>query len=541
MNIKQLQGKGKWVASVAILAVALISGYLLITQTEIFAQDSAQLATTGANAELPTVAVQPADAVLSAVSASGNLELVSRRHVALAVDGVVGEIAVSAGDEVTAGQALLTLDSTELERAVKRAELAVQADQNTLEQLSEAADDADIAAAQAALVEAQENLADVQAGPDAGEVTAARSSLSAAWSAYNELLAGASEAELTQLSAELRKAEVAVAQAQDAYNAIAWQNSAGMTSQAADLQSATIDYESAKAAYTESTAPADASSIQSALTTAQNAQVTLDALLNSPSAAEIASAGAQVAQAQATLDALLAGATESEWRAANISLEQSLVDLEEAYSDLAAATVTAPIDGMVLSVSVDTGERVSSGAVAVTLADATQLELTISVAEVDIAHVAVGQQATIEIDALAGQTFPGVVEQIAPTDDSSSGTVSYPVTIRLTSEGLESVLPGMSAVATLTSDTASLGGQLLVPTNGIGEQDGTLIVMVVRDGATVAVEVVPGIVQGEYTAVQSSGLQVGDHVLGSVTSSSGDSGMQGPPGGMPPMDAGMGQ
>jgi len=537
MNIRQLRGKGKWVASVALIAVALISGYLVATQTEILAQDSAQLAAT--DAELPTVAVQPADAIISPVSASGSLELVSQQVVALGVAGTVDGIAVQAGDEVSAGQALITLDSTELERAVKRAELDVQAAQNALDQLSEAAGDAEIGAAQASLVEAQENLADVQAGPDAGEVAAAQSNVSAAWAAYNELLAGASEAELTQLSAELRKAEVAVAEAQDAYNAIAWQNSAGMTSQAADLQSATIDYEAAKAAYEESTAPAGASEIQAALTTAQNAQVSLDELLNSPTAAEIAAAEAQVASAQATLDDLLSGASASEWRSATISMEQALVDLEEAYSNLAAAKVTAPIDGMVLSVEVEAGESVSSGAVAVTLADPTQLELTIDVAEVDIVQVSVGQAATVEIDALPGQDFSGVVENIAPASDSSSGTVNYPVTIRLTSGDLESVLPGMSAVATLETDTASLSGQLLVPTNSIREQDGVSSVIVVRDGVTSAVEVTPGAIQGEYTAVQSAGLQAGDEVLGSVTTSSSDSGMPGGPGGMPPMGGAM--
>ena len=537
MNIRQLRGEGKWVATVAILAVALISGYLVVTQTGILAQDSAQLATTGS--ELSTVAVQPAHTIISAVSASGNIELVSQQVVALGVAGIVDDIAVQAGDEVSAGQVLLTLDSTELERAVKRAELDVEAAQNTLDELSEAADDAEIAAAQASLVEAQENLADVQAGPDAGEIAAAQSNVSATWAAYNELLAGESEAELTQLSAELRKAEVAVAEAQDAYNAIAWQNSAGMTSQAADLQSATIDYEAAKAAYEESTAPADTSEIQSALTTAQNAQVSLDELLNSPTAAEIAAAEAQVASAQATLDDLLSGASASEWRSATISMEQALVDLEEAYSNLAAVQVTASIDGIVLSVEVEAGESVSSGAGAVTLADPTQLELTIDVAEVDIVQVSVGQAATVEIDALPGQDFLGAVENIAPSSDISSGTVSYPVTVRLTSGNLESVLPGMSAVATLETEPTSLSGQLLVPTNSIREQDGVSVVMVVRDGVTAAVEVTPGVIQGEYTAVQTTGLQAGDQVLGSVTSSSSDSGMAGGAGGMPPMGAAM--
>ena len=54
----------------------------------------------------------------------------------------------------------------------------------------------------------------MQAGPSTEEIAAARSSLAAAQSSYSELTAGPSAAELTQLSADLKKAEVAVAEAQ---------------------------------------------------------------------------------------------------------------------------------------------------------------------------------------------------------------------------------------------------------------------------------------------------------------------------------------
>ena len=187
-----------------------------------------------------------------------------------------------------------------------------------------------------------------------------------------------------------------------------------MTAEASTFQQATIDFESALAAYEESVAPADASELQSALSSAQNAQVQLDDLLQSPTEADIATAEASVAEAAAKLDDLLTGADATDLRDAEISLEQALLDLEEAYANLAAAQVTAPIAGTVLSISAEVGERLAEGAAVMTLADTAQLELTIEVAEVDVVQVGEGQAVAVEIDALSGQSFAGEVEYIAP-------------------------------------------------------------------------------------------------------------------------------
>ena len=122
-------------------------------------------------------------------------------------------IAVSTGDKVAAGDLLLTLDATDLQRAVQRAELSVETARNALDDLLEAADPADITVAEAELKEAEENLTDVLAGPSDDEIAAARSNLSSTWSKYNEVQSGPSDAELTQLSADLKKKEVALDEA----------------------------------------------------------------------------------------------------------------------------------------------------------------------------------------------------------------------------------------------------------------------------------------------------------------------------------------
>lgn len=513
-------------ALLALLVIGVVVGANLLGR---LASAGEGTSTAQDESDATTVPIQPASALIGAVSASGNIALREEHYVTLGVDGTIARVFVRAGDAVQAGDPLLALDTVALERAVRRSELNVQSQVNRQQQLEQDADALAVAAAQANLASALENLALVRAGPSNAEIAAARSSLSSAQARYAELVAGPSELELLQLAADVRRREVSLAQAQENYNAIAWRNDVGMTPQAAELQQATIDYETAQANYLQATAQASQSELQSAQSSIQSAQVQLDNLLRQPTEGDIAAAEAQVAQTQSALDDLLGGATETELRDAQISLEQALVDLQEAYANLAGAQVMAPIDGTVLAVDAAVGRQGNRGAVVVTMADTSQLELTINVAEVDISQVALGQTADITIDALPGQLFRGEVSGIAPAGDASTNLVNFPVTIRLVEGGddLSRVRPGMTAVATLVDTDSALRDGWLVPTSALRAEGDATIVRVVRseNGASatpqpVTVETLG--VQGEWTIVRAvgdpDGLRPGDEVVGTVTS-----------------------
>ena len=533
-----------WILALLSAVVLVVALYVFATATESGRQMLASLTGGGAPSSAPatqgegvlpegasTVQIQPAASMLGEVSASGNIQLVNLRSVALEVEGTVSGVLVKPGDFVARGDLLLTLTNPDLERAVRRAELSVETAKTQLAQLTEASDPADIAASEAALAEALEALEETKQGPSAAQIAAARSTLASAQARYDELLQGPTAAELTQLSADLRKREVALQKAQEDYDRIAWQTSAGMTSQAVALQDATIDYESALAAYETATAAASDSDLESARSSIQDAQAKLDDLLKSPTEAEIASAEAKVAQARASLLNLQIGPSALDLRDAEISLERAIVDLEEAYTNLSKLKVVSPIDGAVMAVDAEQGERVSKSALIAAVADPTQLELTVNVAEIDVVKLTAGQPAQIEIDAIPGRTFDGVIDYIAPSSDTSSGIVYYPVTIRLDPESLEGVLPGMTAVAAMQDTTAVAEDAWLVPNNAIRQQEDGAVVMVVRDGAMQRVAVTPGSVQGEWIVVQSPELRAGDQVVGSVTSFVGGNSFRFGPGG----------
>lgn len=461
-----------------------------------------------------TITIRPATDV-NQVSAAGNIETSNPYSAVIQIDGIVTEVLVEVGDNVAKDDLIAILDTSSLERAVQRAELEVDTQQNLLDQLLEPAEPADIAASRANLASAKEALADTQAGASDAELAAAEAALTAAQESYQEVLNGSSDAELIQASVELNKAAITLKNAQEAYDRIAYRGDIGSTQQAIDLQNATIDYEATKAAYEIATEPASQADIQEALKAIKDAESQLDSLRNQPTQADIAAAEAQVASAEAELANLLTGPTESELREAELALEQSQLDLEEAEADLAQARLRAPIDGTILTMDVEVGQKLTSGASVASVADLTELELTVNVAEVDIRKMREGQIAQITIDALPDQIFSGLVTRIAPASDSTEGVVNYPVTIQLDNLNLDEVRAGMTAVATISDEAA--GSSWLVPTDALQEFEGETTVRVIRDGQPTRVAVEPGTSQGEWTVVQSAELEAGDKVVGNVS------------------------
>jgi HlyD family secretion protein len=544
-----MKGILRWLAILCVLAGVGLGGYwwysgrspltLLSRSGGTAARQSQTAGGAQAGSAAQPVAIRPAADVIGQVSASGHIGLSSEQFVVLKVAGTVLGVNVQLGDQVKAGDELVVLDRSGLERAARQAELAVATQKNALDQLQEPASPDEIAQAEAELASAQANLATVQAGAGAEEIAAAKASVTAAWAKYNDLTADLSPAERTQLEADMRTAEIALKAAQRNYDAVAWRNDVGMTSQAADLQEASIAYEKAQAAFTVAAAPAAQGDVQSAISSARQAEQQLNDLLAKPTAAELATAQATVAGAKAALEKLKRGPSKLESEAAQISLEKALVDLEGAYNDLAQAKVTAPITGTVMEVNAQVGQQLNSGETVVTLADTSRLELPVQVAEVDVDKVHIGQEATIALDALQGRSLNGEVARIAPASADTSGVVNYEVVIALTDDDLTGVRPDMTAVATLANEAAASGW--LVPTDSIRHTGQESSVIAMRNNQPVTITVTPGVQQGEWTVVQSPALQAGDHVIGSVaTFISNDSTLRGPGGGFGPPGGGGG-
>jgi HlyD family secretion protein len=129
--------------------------------------------------------------------------------------------------------------------------------------------------------------------------------------------------------------------------------------------------------------------------------------------------------------------------------------------DLEKAIIRSPVDGIVLSRSIEVGQTVAASFTAPTLftiaEDLKKMELVVAVAEVDIGRVAVGQTATFSVDAWPTRTYSATVKKVSfgaagnPTggangaaNTANSGVVTYSTELEVSNEDL-SLRPGMTA------------------------------------------------------------------------------------------------
>ncbi len=300
--------------------------------------------------------------------------------------------------------------------------------------------------AQASLSNAQGSLSNSQASLDSAKIKASQT--------LNQLIIA---------KTSLDSATVALQTAQAAYDTIAWRPDAGMMAQATALQTATNSYQSALANYNIT-----ASNLgdTSALRTAQN----------------------NVTQAQT-------------------GVNQAQIAVTQAQDNLDRAKLLSPISGTVYAVNYNVGDIASS--TAVSIVDLSQIQVKVTVAEVDVASIKVGQTAQMTLDALPGKTYTATVSAINPVGGVTSGVVNYAVIAQLKDPDGD-VLPGMTA--NLAIETARHDNVLLAPLRAVKTQGTQKIVTVLYQGQQIVTPVTTGL-QNDTQVEITSGLNEGDEVV----------------------------
>jgi HlyD family secretion protein len=259
-----------------------------------------------------------------------------------------------------------------------------------------------------------------------------------------------------------------------------------------------------------------------------------------PSATELDSARASVDRAVASE------------ASAQANVEQARAALSTDDTNLAKASIRSPIDGVVLSRSVDPGNAVAASLQAVTLfsiaEDLKQLRLEVSVDEADVGAVKVGQKASFTVSAYPARRYPATITRVAFGSTKTDNVVTYTTYLDVDNKDL-SLRPGMTAAATIIStertgvllvpntalrfapaqaaeSIASSGGSVVskllprMPRTGARKSAGTSSadaavrqIWVLKDGNAVPMIVKPGISDGRQTEVSSDELQEGQAVI----------------------------
>jgi HlyD family secretion protein len=158
---------------------------------------------------------------------------------------------------------------------------------------------------------------------------------------------------------------------------------------------------------------------------------------------QVRAAKAQVASAQATLQV-----AEAQLKAADATVRQKQAALEQTRLDLVHTEIRAPVDGVVVSRTIDPGQTVAASLQAPTLftiaKDLTRMQVEAAVDEADVGRLREGMSAVFTVDAFPGRTFRGEISQIRKAAQVVQNVVSYTTVITVPNPD-RTLLPGMTA------------------------------------------------------------------------------------------------
>ena len=520
--------KRRWkkfaVAGVALVVAAGVGWQMLSP-----GQSSAASATSYTTAEVTRMDVS------SSITGSGTLEAADSYSVTTLIEGSILTADFEEGDEVEEGTILYTIDSSDASNSLEQAEISLNQAQRSYNNQLESQEDLIITAP----VSGQVYSIDVEMGDDvaAGETVATirdsqTMSLEVSFpaDAAASFYVGQSATVTLDSTFETLTGTISKISGTDTVltgNVI--------------VRTVTIDVSNPGGLSTEQTASA---AVGTATSTASGTftykeEETVTAQVSGEVSSIRVSEGDQVSSGQ-TLIVLTSDDLDDSLQSASESLRNAEISLENQYENLDDYTITSPIKGTIVDKNYNAGETTEANQVLCTIYDLSYLTMTLSVDELDIASIEVGQSVSIVADAVEDTTYTGTVTKVSVAGTSSGSATTYPVTIRI--DETDGLLPGMSVDATIELASAedvlaipsaalNRGDTVLVTADSPSAANGTLVESTTEDGEDYySVEVTTGVSGDDYIEIVS-GLQEGDTVVYIPTSSS--SSEMGMMGGMP--------
>ena len=152
---------------------------------------------------------------------------------------------------------------------------------------------------------------------------------------------------------------------------------------------------------------------------------------------------------------------------ADDNLENAENKLSNTQDSVEDYTITAPISGTVITKNAKVGDKISKSSSGTTtmavIYDLSTMTLEMSVDELDVSSIKVGQSVEITADAVEGETFTGTVTNVSLQSSYSNGVTNYPVTVTLDDTG--SLLPGMNVDAKIILDSSE--NALVIPASAL--------------------------------------------------------------------------
>jgi multidrug efflux pump subunit AcrA (membrane-fusion protein) len=226
---------------------------------------------------------------------------------------------------------------------------------------------------------------------------------------------------------------------------------------------------------------------------------------------QLAVSEAQLATARRTLDLVRVQHAEN-LKQAQAELDRDRAALANAQVQLSYAVITAPISGVIGSVSTQEGETVAAGLNAptfVTIIDLTKLQVEAYVDEVDIGKVKVGQQVVFTVDAFPANDFEGKVVAIYPKATIQDNVVKYVVAVEIVTPYEGRLRPEMTTSVGIQLESRTV---LAIPSGAVRREGGKHFVLLSVNGRSEPREVRLGWKDGPWTEV-AGGLTEGQEIF----------------------------
>lgn len=201
-------------------------------------------------------------------------------------------------------------------------------------------------------------------------------------------------------------------------------------------------------------------------------------------------------------------------------VKQAEASLQSAETELKYTKITSPVDGIVISKSVEVGQTVAASFSTPELfsvaEDLTQMEIEASVVEADIAKVKEGQTVRFSVDSFLDVPFYGKVKQVRNQAITNSNVVTYSVIIGIDNNELK-LKPGMTANVEIIA--AQNDEALLVPSQALrfqmdeNQRYKEKGIWVLRDGEPVRISITEGITDDSNTEILNADIKEGDEVI----------------------------
>ena len=194
-----------------------------------------------------------------------------------------------------------------------------------------------------------------------------------------------------------------------------------------------------------------------------------------------------------------------------ITVAEAKKKIDDTKDFLKNAVLTAPCNGRIASVSCVEGDKIQAESTLAVLSDTDNVLVYTSVAQDDIAHIELGQEAAVTLNAFDTVTFVGEVDSIATSPArSATGSANYTVTVKIEGD-VSKVFEGMTGSVTLI--TRQQKNVLFVSNRCVYSRDGVSYVKVKDDAGEISeVQVTTGFSNGRNVEVVT-GLEEGQTVL----------------------------